>query len=120
MTLVYVSRRPLPPSKANSKALEVDCLDSADPQLVTLGRGRDLRVNDSNVREQAIIAMRSVGAGRAGMELVLSAFVIHVSVEGLFELVCARASLARKHFSAATICIRSIEEVCVQREISIG
>lgn len=80
-------------------------------------------MNDSNVGEQTIIAMRSVGARRAGMELVLSALVIHVPIASLFELVCARASLARKHFNAVAICIRRrriIEEVSVQREISIG
>lgn len=110
---------PLPQSKVNSEALIVNRLDFADPQLVAFGRGRDLRVNDSNMREQAIISMRSVGARRAGMEFILSAFVIHVAIEGLSELVCARASLARKHFSAVTICIRRrrriIEEVSVQR-----
>lgn len=76
-----------------------------------------MRVNDSNVRQQAIIAMRSVAARPAIMAFILSAFVIHVAIEGLFELVCAQASLARKHF--VTICIRRRrrinEEVSAQR-----
>lgn len=49
------------------------------------------------------------------MAFILSAFVIYVAIEGLFELVCAQASLARKHFAIICIRRRIIEEVSVQR-----
>jgi hypothetical protein len=60
-------------------------------------------MNDSDVRHYAIVAISSIIAERARMNLVLSAFVVHVTIERFSKLVLALATRAREQLALTLI-----------------
>lgn len=61
-------------------------------------------MNNPNVRHNAIISVSPVIAKRTRMNFILSAFMVHVTIESLSKFIFTLATRARKHF--ALICIR--------------